>query len=126
MTERPITYNPRRKHLRVLQVNVARTSAIHDTALRTADEQKADVLLIQEPWCDWIAKSERQATKSHPNYHCHSPVQEWRTETDKPRVLTYTRTDVGLEAIHYQLDPGISIWLMGVIPVASGPSLSPS
>jgi hypothetical protein len=49
MTERLQTSFDRKDNVKVMQVNVARTSAVHDIALRYGQDIKADVIILQEP-----------------------------------------------------------------------------
>lgn len=62
-------------------------------ALATAFEEKVDLLLLQEPYIFPVLQ--RQITKRHPSYECFSPIDNW---TIPPRVLTYLRKGVGLQA----------------------------
>ena len=81
------------KPLRLLQINVGRGGSPHDLALALAQEEHIDVLLVQEPYI--FHERDRRITKRHPSFECFTPTDNW---TSRPRVLTYLRKGVGLQA----------------------------
>ena len=56
--------------------------------LESAHALRADVILVQEPWVG--ADRERKVTKRHLAYTAVCPWQDW---TERPRAITYARTD---------------------------------
>jgi hypothetical protein len=84
--------NDKVHQLKVYQVNVARTNAIHHTALEDAYKQRADLILVQEPHCGEISSTKTQYVLTHGGYDLHSPVTEWTHNPEThPRVHIYTR-----------------------------------
>jgi endonuclease/exonuclease/phosphatase (EEP) superfamily protein YafD len=79
--------------LRLLQINVNKSGPSHDIALAFANQEKIDFLLIQEPYI--FRDRKPRITKRHPAYECFSPSDDWSL---RPRVLTYLRKGVGLQA----------------------------
>jgi ribonuclease HI len=100
MTGRPQPTTTRRGvPFRVLQVNVQHAYAIHLSALRFAEEIKADVVLIQEPYC--MVRDEHCWTPAQlDRYHTWLPIHTWTNDSDRPRVATYTRHDRGFNVVH--------------------------
>ncbi|KAI0993546.1 hypothetical protein K3495_g14638, partial [Podosphaera aphanis] len=70
----------------------------HEIALEFANEQKYDIILIQEPFIS--RDRQRRITKRISSYECFAPIDSWET---RPRVLTYVRKGIGLQT--YQLRP---------------------
>lgn len=81
----------------ILWANVRRGPASHNTALSLADQQKADVVCIQEPWV-----GTRTMTQTHPAYYLYSPIDSWdwedaeQREAIRPKVLTYVKKSAGI------------------------------
>ena len=66
-------HNQRRvEPFQIMQVNVGRSSSTHDIALHLANENRMDVLLIQEPWT--YRDLSKQRTKTHKLYVAFSPL----------------------------------------------------
>ncbi|KAI1005055.1 hypothetical protein K3495_g3164 [Podosphaera aphanis] len=86
----------------ILSVNVGRSSAAQQIALRTAHTPRTDFLLIQEPYI--CKNTERKITCRHPYYECYAPVDDWST---RPRVLSYSRKNNN--PTHYQECSDIAI-----------------
>ena len=57
--------------------------------LELAFEQKADVVLVQEPVLHW--PESRKLTKTMQAYNTFKPTQSWQ---EQPRVMTYIRTEL--------------------------------
>jgi hypothetical protein len=75
------------KSIRILQHNCAKSNTIMDTFLHIGI-QKADILLIQEPWI------REDKTLSHPNYITFIPTGP------NPRVATFVSKTLSLECIY--------------------------
>lgn len=86
-------YSKAKPPLKLLQINVGKGGTNHESALTRAFEEKIDILLIQEPYL--FSDLQRRITKRHPSYECFSPTDDWSI---RPRVLTYLRKGVGLQA----------------------------
>ena len=82
-----------RRPLRLLQINVRKSGTSHELALATAFMERVDIVLIQEPYI--YSDPQRRITKRHPAYECFTPIDNWSTQ---PRVLTYLRKGIGLQA----------------------------
>ena len=78
----------------VLQINVSKGSIQQEIALSHAYAEKADILLVQEPYI--YRDYTRRITTRHPAYECLSPSDNWTA--GKPRVLTYIRKQARLQA----------------------------
>lgn len=89
--------------IKIISINVSRSSSAHEIALETATNLDTDVLLIQEPYI--FKDSSRKITRNHPSFECFSPVDDW---SRRPRVLTYTKKASGLlfTQIRPDLTPG--------------------
>ncbi|KAK5994259.1 putative RNA-directed DNA polymerase from transposon BS-like protein [Cladobotryum mycophilum] len=85
----------RTKTLRIFQANVGKIGPAHDTALALADTEEFDIILMQEPWVSLKGDS---MTKTHPGYRTYSPVNSWEGTRDRPRVMTYIRRNLELDA----------------------------
>lgn len=90
--------------LRLFQINVGKGGSTHELALTTAYDEKADIILIQEPYI--YSDPQRRITKRHPAYECFTPVDNWSSQ---PRVLTYLRKGAGLQAEQLRPIPSIDI-----------------
>jgi hypothetical protein len=78
----------------VLQINVGKGSIQQEIALAYAYAEKADILLVQEPY---IYKDyTRRITTRHPAYECFSLTDNWTA--GQLRVLTYIRKQARLQA----------------------------
>jgi hypothetical protein len=82
----------RARNLRVLQVNVRRSWPVHNCALETAFQTKADIILIQEP--ETVALN--HCTQAYEAYRTLVPQDRWPT---RPRIMPYNRKDNGLTAV---------------------------
>lgn len=74
--------------IKILSINVGRSSAAHEIALNVAFELSIDVLLVQEPYI--FRDISRKITRKHPSFECFSPTDQWIT---RPRVMSYIRKD---------------------------------
>lgn len=88
------------RQISILQVNVGRSWAAHETALQLAYEQHFHAILIQEPWV--LPDRSRRLSKKHPAFSQFSPVEDW---TDRPRALTYIQRSPYLSAHQVPLGP---------------------
>ncbi|KDN63501.1 hypothetical protein CSUB01_12226 [Colletotrichum sublineola] len=73
-----------------MQVNTRRSGPTHDIALHFGNQERVDIIMIQEPWCS--TGYEQNNTKTHPNYSLCTPVLHWTDSDTRPRVLTYVRS----------------------------------
>jgi hypothetical protein len=78
----------------VLQINVGKGSIQQEIALSYAYAEKADILLVQEPYI--YRDYTRRITTRHPAYECLSPLDDWTAR--QPCVLTYIRKQARLQA----------------------------
>lgn len=85
--------------LKILSVNVGRSSMAHELALQIAFQTRADLLLVQEPYVSRDLNC--RITRKHPSFECFTPVDNWSI---RPRVLTYSWKDSGL--MYAQIRPG--------------------
>ena len=83
----------RKGNLKIFQANVARGQANHDLALALAATERADIILLQEPWI--FPHRDSRTTKQHPDYDNFSPTDNWE---NRPRVMTYVRKSQSLGA----------------------------
>lgn len=100
-----------KKTLRVFQANVGKVFPVHDCALALADSERYDIVLLQESWTS--VGNSRSLTKTHPAYDTYSPVDDWDSNSTRPRVMTYVRRDPRL--LTDQKRPYLSrdiLWLM--------------
>lgn len=87
------------RDLTILWVNVRRSPASHNIALNLAEEEKSDIICVQEPWTGTHTR-----TQTHPAYHLYAPVDSWdwdeadQSEAVRPKVLTYVRKTVDIKA----------------------------
>lgn len=84
--------------IKILSVNVGRSSTAQLIALQNALDARIDFLLIQEPHIS--SDTGRRITCKHPSFECYSPVDEWSI---RPRVITYAKRNTNI--IHYQEQP---------------------
>ena len=94
MSVRTATTEKRHGHLVVHSVNAAGgQKSVYPTELAINladhDKEKADIILMQEPWAG--LPPERMAVKTHPNYNVYSPVDAWDNDDTRPRALIYVR-----------------------------------
>ncbi|POS86558.1 hypothetical protein EPUL_002249, partial [Erysiphe pulchra] len=82
----PLPSNPTFKRISETLINVGRGRISHNLALQLANEENADVVLIQEPWIYRDLNSKEFAT--HHNYDTFSPLSTWDT---RPGVITYIK-----------------------------------
>lgn len=83
--------------IRIISVNVGRSSSAHQIALQTAYTTNIDILLVQEPYISRF--TERRITCNHPSFECFTPLDDWSI---RPRVLTYTRKNTSLTFTQYR------------------------
>ncbi|CCU77161.1 reverse transcriptase [Blumeria hordei DH14] len=74
-----------------------------ELALTFANEERFDIVLIQEPYI--YTDQQRQITKFNSNYECFTPTDDW---SSRPRVLTYIRKGAGLQVCQQRPIPLIS------------------
>ncbi|KAI1007456.1 hypothetical protein K3495_g770 [Podosphaera aphanis] len=86
-----INYQSKRP-LRPLQLYVCKGASSHEIALEFANEEKYDIIFIQEPYI--CSDRLRRITKRISSYECFAPIDSWET---RPRVLTYVRKGTGLQ-----------------------------
>ncbi|KAI0996688.1 hypothetical protein K3495_g11494 [Podosphaera aphanis] len=84
--------------IKILSVNVGRSSNAQQIALQNAFDSRIDLLLIQEPYVS--SDIARRITCRHPSFECYSPVDDW---TVRPRVITYANKHSNIN--HYQERP---------------------
>ena len=89
------------QYIKLLSVNVGRSSTAHTISLETAFRTNIDMLLLQEPYTS--RDPTRRITCTHPSFECFTPVDDWSL---RPRVLIYTKKNSGLTII--QTRPEIS------------------
>lgn len=79
------------KEIRIIQANVQKSIAAQDTLLRIAESEKADFVLVQEPY---IRETEEGVplSRSHPAYSCFLPTNY--SEGLRPGVATYALKDL--------------------------------
>lgn len=77
------------KDLPIRQVNMARKSLAHKTALNLEYAKHVDIILIQEPP---IRSLDRRLTRYHPAYETYAPVDTWVDK--RPRLLTSGQASV--------------------------------
>ncbi|KAM4067567.1 reverse transcriptase (RNA-dependent DNA polymerase) [Hirsutella rhossiliensis] len=87
---------PERRTIRVLQANVAKIGAYHSIALRLAEAEDYDVVLIQEPNV-WIEKKAEPAGPRRTAPSTHSP-QNAPGNRIRPRVISYVRNHPDIRA----------------------------
>ncbi len=66
------------KDLTILWANVGKKPASHNAALSLAEEQKIDVVCIQEPWV-----GSGTTTQNNPAYHLYAPIESWSWENSE-------------------------------------------
>lgn len=81
----------RKKDIKILSINVGRSSSSHEIALQVASNKHVDILLIQEPYI--FRDLSRKITRTHPSFDCFAPTDVW---SSRPRVLTYSNKNNGL------------------------------
>lgn len=91
-----MSYTP--STIKILSVNVGRSSTAQLIALQNALDARIDFLLIQEPHIS--SDTGRRITCKHPSFECYSPVDDWSI---RPRVITYAKRNTNI--IHYQERP---------------------
>lgn len=72
--------------IKIISINVGRSSTAHEIALETAFKTKIDFVLVQEPCISQDLS--KKITRNHPSFECFTPTDDW---TQRPRVLTYSR-----------------------------------
>ena len=77
--------------IRILSVNVGRSSTAHTLSLETAFCASIDILMVQEPYIH--RDLSRRITCTHSAFESFIPNDDWSC---RPRVITYTRRDTGL------------------------------
>lgn len=87
--------------LRVLQGNLNRSIQATESFLELAIREKADILVVQEPWM--LYKEEEGYTRSvaHPSFTMLKPKHSTHT---RPRTLVYTRRTLTLQVTPTAID----------------------
>ncbi|KAM4056490.1 endonuclease-reverse transcriptase domain-containing protein [Hirsutella rhossiliensis] len=100
---------PERRTIRVLQANVAKIGAYHSIALRLAEAEDYDVVLIQEPNV-WIEKKAEPAgpRRTAPSTHSpqNAPGNRIRPESDLQDVPERCLIAGDFNACHFSWQPG--------------------
>ncbi|KAM4061682.1 endonuclease-reverse transcriptase domain-containing protein [Hirsutella rhossiliensis] len=100
---------PERRTIRVLQANVAKIGAYHSIALRLAEAENYDVVLIQEPNV-WIEKKAEPAgpRRTAPSTHSpqNAPGNRIRPESDLQDVPERCLIAGDFNACHFSWQPG--------------------
>lgn len=71
------------------EITARRSGPNHHTLLHLPDENKFDVIRVQEPWT--VAKDGRSLTKTHPHYHTFAPEQRLGRRTTPRKTLSSMR-----------------------------------
>lgn len=79
------------KEIRIIQANVQKSIAAQDTLLRMAESEKADFVLVQEPY---IRETDEGVplSRNHPAYTCFLPTD--CSDDLRPGVVTYALRDI--------------------------------
>ena len=97
--------------IRFIQVNINRQDAAYHSALQYALESKADVVLLQEPYCPRNPSTSGFIALQHSAFYTITPQPcNPSSISEKPRVLTYIRKEAGIEfSTRYDLcnDPDV-------------------
>ncbi|KAM4055750.1 endonuclease/Exonuclease/phosphatase family protein [Hirsutella rhossiliensis] len=100
---------PERRTIRVLQANVAKIGAYHSIALRLAEAENYDVVLIQEPNV-WIEKEGGACrTQTHRSFHAFAPERAWEPDqapSDLQDVPERCLIAGDFNACHFSWQPG--------------------
>lgn len=84
--------------LKVFQANVGKSRPAHRLMLQLAQQQGADIVMIQEPACWYDDRKQISRTITFPGFACHSPVDRWdNARRACPRVLTYVSLKLGVK-----------------------------
>jgi hypothetical protein len=86
------------RNLKILQINVNRSSLATEGALEYARDLDIDLIAVQEPWITTSDNGNdyRKARSiTHPSYNCIVPSPT--SPSTRPRTLLYFRRDLGLE-----------------------------
>ncbi|KAI0998055.1 hypothetical protein K3495_g10135 [Podosphaera aphanis] len=107
--------------LKILLVNVGRSSVAHELALQIAFQTRAVLLLVQEPYVS--RDLNHRITCEHPSFECFTPVNNWSI---RPRALTYSRKDSGLTFTQirlgaYQQEENGDVLFLSVVQAPSLP-----
>ncbi|KAK5989436.1 hypothetical protein PT974_05387 [Cladobotryum mycophilum] len=109
-------------YLKIFQHNTHRTDTVHHTALQLALEAKADIIMLQEPYCSRNKETGNWIALEHTAYNLITPQPGSSPSSIKsrPRVLSYVRKASQLEFTpRYDLfnDPDIlAIEILGIEP----------
>jgi len=88
------------RNLKVLQINVNRSSPATEGALEYARDLKIDLIAVQEPWIITSNNDNdyrRARSVTHPSYN--QIVPNPTSPSTRPRTLLYYRRDLGLELV---------------------------
>ncbi|KAK5989401.1 hypothetical protein PT974_10920 [Cladobotryum mycophilum] len=116
------TRNPNVPTAWIFQHNTHRTDTVHHTALQLALEAKADIIMLQEPYCPRNKETGNWIALEHTAYNLITPQPGSSPSSIKsrPRVLSYVRKASQLEFTpRYDLfnDPDIlAIEILGIEP----------
>ncbi|KYG40332.1 hypothetical protein M433DRAFT_160571 [Acidomyces richmondensis BFW] len=86
------------RNLKILQINVNRSSLATEGALEYARDLDIDLIAVQEPWIitgDNGNDYRKARSITHPSYNCIVPSPT--SLSTRPRTLLYFRRDLGLE-----------------------------
>lgn len=84
--------------IKILSVNVSRSSIAQLIALQNSLDAHIDFLLVQEPYTS--SDTEQRVICKCPSFECYSPVNDWSI---RPRVVTYAKNNSNIT--HYQERP---------------------
>jgi exonuclease III len=84
--------------IRFIQVNINRQDTAYHSALQYALESKADVVLLQEPYCPKNYSTGGFIALQHSAFHTITPQPcNPSSISERPRVLAYIRKEAGIE-----------------------------
>lgn len=92
-----------KQNVKILSINVARSTAAHTLSLETAFRSNIDILLVQEPYIHRDVS--RRITCTHPAFESFTPTDDW---SNRPRVITYTKRNSGLTFTQDRPEPHIN------------------
>ena len=84
--------------IQFLQINLNRMDIAYQSALQHALESKADIVLVQEPYCPKNHRTAGFISLQHTAFHTITPQpSDLASIAERPRVLTYIRKAAGVE-----------------------------
>ncbi|KYG40511.1 hypothetical protein M433DRAFT_160320 [Acidomyces richmondensis BFW] len=92
------------RNLKILQINVNRSSLATEGALEYARDLDIDLIAVQEPWIttgDNGNDYRKARSITHPSYNYIVP--SFTSPSTRPRTLLYFRRDLGLELVQKDL-----------------------